>query len=208
MARKTKEEAERTYYLLLDAAMDEFIERGVAQTTLLQIATRAGLTRGAVYWHFKNKDELIMALWDYVAGEYLRQFRHELQHIEPEQGVEKFKQLVLMMVTGLAEDRRLQQIIHIITNVMDYATVDSDIAVYMSARSEEIYTSVVAALKTLKEHGLLKIPQSPELIASGVYAYFMGLAELSMAHACGMEHHVELEGNAEDLVELMTCGWF
>lgn len=62
MARKTKEEAEATRNSLLDAAEKLFSEQGVASTTLLQVATEAGLSRGAIYWHFKGKDDLFQAL--------------------------------------------------------------------------------------------------------------------------------------------------
>lgn len=208
MARKTKEEAERTYYQLLDAAIEEFIERGVAQTTLLQIASRAGLTRGAIYWHFKNKDELIMALWEYVAGNEMREFCQQLKAIKPENGAQQFKQMLVMMVQHLAEDERMQQVIHIISNVMDYYSVDSDIAQFMSARSVDISEALETAITTLKDHNLIKVPQSPQLIASSIFAYFMGLAEMNVARTCGMGHHVELQGNAQELVELVTGSWF
>ena len=208
MARKTKEEAERTYYQLLDAAIEEFIERGVAQTTLLQIASRAGLTRGAIYWHFKNKDQLIMALWEYVAGEDMRQFCQQMKAISPDNGAQQFKQLLVMMVQHLSEDVRMQQIIHIISNVMDYSCLDSDIGQYMSAKSEDIFAALTAAITVLKDNNLIKVPHSPQLIASGIFAYFMGLAEMNVARTCGMGHHIELQGNAEQLVDLVTGSWF
>ncbi|WP_017429851.1 TetR family transcriptional regulator [Vreelandella jeotgali] len=62
MARKTKAEAAATREALLDAAEDMFIVRGVARTSLDQIARHAGMTRGAVYWHFKNKVDLFHAM--------------------------------------------------------------------------------------------------------------------------------------------------
>ncbi|MGJ8524556.1 HTH-type transcriptional repressor BepR [Halomonadaceae bacterium LMG 33818] len=62
MARKTKAEAESTRNLLLDTAEKIFFERGVSGTSLEQIARAAGMTRGAVYWHFDNKISLLEAL--------------------------------------------------------------------------------------------------------------------------------------------------
>jgi TetR/AcrR family acrAB operon transcriptional repressor len=62
MARKTKAEAAATREALLDAAENMFIEHGVARTSLDQIARHAGMTRGAVYWHFKNKADLFHAM--------------------------------------------------------------------------------------------------------------------------------------------------
>ena len=66
MARKTKAEAAATREALLEAAEEVFFAKGVARTSLEQIARHAGLTRGAVYWHFKNKGDLFMALVEQV----------------------------------------------------------------------------------------------------------------------------------------------
>jgi len=64
VVRKTKEEALETRERLLDAAGRVFSEKGVTNTSLGDIAKSAGMTRGAIYWHFCNKTELMAALWD------------------------------------------------------------------------------------------------------------------------------------------------
>jgi AcrR family transcriptional regulator len=62
MARRTKIEAEQTRNAILDAAERVFYAHGVARTSLDEIAREAGVTRGAVYWHFKDKIELCEAM--------------------------------------------------------------------------------------------------------------------------------------------------
>ncbi|MDE1900631.1 MAG: TetR family transcriptional regulator [Alphaproteobacteria bacterium] len=62
MARKTKDEAEKTRNAILDAAERVFYANGVTRTSLEQIAEAAGVTRGAVYWHFNDKTELCTAM--------------------------------------------------------------------------------------------------------------------------------------------------
>ena len=62
MARRTKEEALETREKLLDAALDLFCEKGFSQTRLSDVAERIGMTRGALYGHFKNKPSLLAAL--------------------------------------------------------------------------------------------------------------------------------------------------
>jgi TetR/AcrR family acrAB operon transcriptional repressor len=66
MARRTKEEAQETRHRLLDAAELLFQAQGVSQTTLQQIADQAGATRGAIYWHFKDKAALFNAMMERV----------------------------------------------------------------------------------------------------------------------------------------------
>ena len=62
MARRTKEEAQHTRETILTAALDTFCEKGYSRTTFDEIAKKINLTKGAVYWHFKNKPDIIKAL--------------------------------------------------------------------------------------------------------------------------------------------------
>ncbi|MGZ5202156.1 MAG: TetR family transcriptional regulator [Telluria sp.] len=66
MARRTKEEAAATRDGILDAAEQLFAEHGVSRTTLQHIATAAGVTRGAIYWHFDDKVALFNAMIERV----------------------------------------------------------------------------------------------------------------------------------------------
>ena len=64
MARRTKEEAQATRSHILDTAELVFEQHGVAGTSLHEIAKAAGLTRGAIYWHFQDKADLFNAMMD------------------------------------------------------------------------------------------------------------------------------------------------
>ncbi|MGI9279250.1 MAG: TetR family transcriptional regulator [Endozoicomonas sp.] len=66
MARRTKEEAEGTRQLLMKTALRLFSDQGIQTTTLAAVAKEAGVTRGAIYWHFKDKSEMLEALWDKI----------------------------------------------------------------------------------------------------------------------------------------------
>ena len=66
MVRKTKQEAQATRSHILDTAELVFDERGVSGTSLNEIAKSAGLTRGAIYWHFADKADLFNAMMDRV----------------------------------------------------------------------------------------------------------------------------------------------
>ena len=56
--RKSKEDTQITKKKILKSAFDCFFERGYAESSLTVIAENAGVTRGAIYWHFKDKNEL------------------------------------------------------------------------------------------------------------------------------------------------------
>lgn len=60
--RPKGDKRDRTRAKLLDAALTLTRERGFDRTTLQDVADRAGMTTGAIYGNFKNRDELFMAL--------------------------------------------------------------------------------------------------------------------------------------------------
>ncbi|MGP9764344.1 TetR family transcriptional regulator [Halomonas sp. AOP13-D3-9] len=65
MSRR-KADAERTREAILDAAEATFLAQGVSRTTLAHIAQAAGVTRGAIYWHFEDKAAVFDALLERV----------------------------------------------------------------------------------------------------------------------------------------------
>ncbi len=70
MARRTKEEALETRMQIIDAARRVFHAEGVNRSTLDKVAKAAGVTRGAVYWHFTNKAELFLAVKKAYTSEF------------------------------------------------------------------------------------------------------------------------------------------
>ena len=74
MARRAKEEAERTRTRILASALALFAKKGYAQTTFTDIAARLKLTKGAVYWHFASKEALLLALIDDMVARFGRLF--------------------------------------------------------------------------------------------------------------------------------------
>lgn len=66
MARRSKADAQQTRDRILDMAEQEFLRRGVSRTSLQDIARAAGVTRGAIYWHFSDKADLFNAMMSRV----------------------------------------------------------------------------------------------------------------------------------------------
>lgn len=62
MARRTKKDAEETRRIILESALDIFSRKGYSRTTFEDIALQINLSKGAVYWHFKTKSDLLVAL--------------------------------------------------------------------------------------------------------------------------------------------------
>ena len=63
--KRTKEEAKETKLKLQKTALALFIEQGYDNTTLNRIAVKAGVTKGAIYWHFKDKAAILDDIIEY-----------------------------------------------------------------------------------------------------------------------------------------------
>jgi AcrR family transcriptional regulator len=66
LSSKKVNQAESTRRAVLDAARQAFGERGYAATSVDEIVRRAGLTKGALYHHFRDKDDLFLAVVEAV----------------------------------------------------------------------------------------------------------------------------------------------
>lgn len=64
--------------MLIDAAMDLFASYGYRGTSLARIARAAGVTKGALYWHFADKEEFFLAVVAKVLGEWSLAFEKPL----------------------------------------------------------------------------------------------------------------------------------
>lgn len=60
--RKTKEEAKATKEKIIEEALYIFLEKGFSQTSVEDIVKPLNLTRGAFYWHFKDKDDVFRSI--------------------------------------------------------------------------------------------------------------------------------------------------
>lgn len=82
LPRKTKKDSKKTRSRLLEAALDIFSEKSFSDVTLDEIAGRVCLTKGALYWHFKNKSDILSKLIEEVFLDSERAFADE--YGEPE----------------------------------------------------------------------------------------------------------------------------
>ena len=119
MARRTKEEAQATRSLILDAAERVFLRRGVGSASLQEIAHEAQLTRGAIYWHFQNKADVFDAMMQRVKLPMVAHFNtvseeqanHPLQHL---------RQSVGKALHQTVHDQQVRRVLEIAAHQVEY----------------------------------------------------------------------------------------
>lgn len=175
MARKTKEEAQQTRSQLLEVAERLFSEHGVAHTTLNDIATAAGLTRGAIYWHFQNKTDLIHALWDQVALPLHESFA-ELEQSIPHDPLSRIRIKSTTVLTQMVKDARIRNLFSIVLLKSEYVEEEGGLREgYLLKRAECLGKITEEFRRAIAQHQL-PAELDPEFAAIGLLSVIDGLS--------------------------------
>ncbi|NDR53357.1 TetR/AcrR family transcriptional regulator [Actinomyces sp. 565] len=75
------EHRERTRRALFDALSDLLAQRPFDKITLSDVAARAGVGRTAVYNHFTDKEDLLLAFMEYETGRYAKELTRILADV-------------------------------------------------------------------------------------------------------------------------------
>lgn len=190
MARRTKQEAERTRQAVLDAAIQVFLERGVARATLDEVALAAGVTRGAVYWHFRNKLDLFMAIDRRVRlfGDQVLAGVVAYEGPDPLAELTRTLVLALAVVEADAEHRRLLTVLMLRTEYIGEMAPALD----RQRRSDEtLRTELQRIFERAAVHGALAPFWRPQAAALALHALLSGLIH---AWLHGSEFRLAVEG--------------
>lgn len=179
MARKTKEEAERTRQQIIDAARQVFHECGVSRTSLEQIAKVAGVTRGAVYWHFANKAELFYAMQEQASIPLLALLNDLLlveRFANPLDGIE----LALSeFFRTLDEHPQVRQTFETMASRCEYVDEFAPVQVEINKPAMDFLSKVEIAYRRAQERGVLRSGLEPHTVALDTWAF-----------TCGLFHHL------------------
>jgi len=176
MARRTKEEAQATRSHILDTAERVFEQHGVSGTSLHEIAKAAGLTRGAIYWHFEDKADLFNAMMERVT-----------LPLEETDAIGRFKarDITLAQVrTGFVDvlrkmttDPQLRRVFDIAPHKVEYVGEMNAVRERHLAMRNECVTDMERALRRAARGGALPRGLSARSAALGLLALFDGLLQ-------------------------------
>src|SRR5512134_3521778 len=119
MARKTKEAALATREALIDAAERVFRREGVTGTSLAEVAAAAGVTRGAIYWHFRDKAELFEAMCQRTMLPLDAALAHAAE-TDQDDPLGALRALAVDALTRLARDARTQAVFEIMLHKCEH----------------------------------------------------------------------------------------
>jgi TetR/AcrR family acrAB operon transcriptional repressor len=201
MVRRTRDEAAETRNSILDAAERVFSQRGVSHTSLEDIAKAAGVTRGAIYWHFKNKSELFTAMVNRVVLP-IETIAARSASDESADPLAILRDAAVRALKRTATDAQCQRVFDIVTHKCEYledmAGVRERITQIKSGCLERAENNIREAIK----RGLLPKSLDARLAAIGLDALISGLISNWLAD----RNYVRLDRDAEALVDrYLSC---
>lgn len=171
MARRTKEEAAATRDRILDTAEQLFAEHGVSRTTLQHIATAAGVTRGAIYWHFDDK----VALFNAMIERVIMPLESSLAELDTRDPLQDLREYMLAGLRKTVEDPRARRVFAIAALKMEFVG-ELEAARVRRRRSLEAWMErAVERIKRAAESGELRDGVVPCAAALAMWSLVDGL---------------------------------
>jgi len=183
--RRTKQQSERTRQDILAAARKVFARQGVTRTTFEEIAASAGVTRGAIYWHFADKTELFFAMREQVAVPMIDQIDLALLHADgsdPLAGVERFLRGILRALESDPAARRTFQIMGFKCEYV--GELERELGL-QRLRCSELVSKLTQTYGRARRAGRLRAGLRPSMAALETCSFVIGLTRLWLLDARG-----------------------
>ena len=164
--RKTKTEAQKTRQHLLDTALEVFWRDGVTRASLQAIAQEAGVTRGALYWHFKNKEDLFETLFEQQYADFFAAFNDQTLRDNQDVWTHLQHNLTTMFETLATRESK-----HKFCNVMFSKceqTASNETITELACRYHRLFQKQIAyALQLSREQG--RLPENTDIELAAIY---------------------------------------
>lgn len=200
MARKTKEDAQETYVALLDAAEQVFSEKGVTRTTLNDVAIAAGMTRGAIYWHFKDKTALFQAMCD-RAFLPMDALLKEIIDAPDKEPLIALRKMTVHFFRQVATDQRQKKVFDIIFHRCE-KTEDMAFFALEQEKRAECLSQMESILCDAVTQGKLPAETDTAIAMHAIHSYLVGVIHEWLIDTKAYD----LEKHAESMTDMFLAG--
>jgi TetR/AcrR family transcriptional regulator, fatty acid metabolism regulator protein len=191
----TKNKSNDKYHRILEAAVKVFADQGFYQSTVSMIAREAGVADGTIYLYFKNKDDILVQIFDYKAKQVFEQFRKEVE--KADNAIDKLRNLVRIHLKAFQRDRSMALVYQSETHQKS-RSVEKQI-IEMS----KLYTDIVSEIV---EQGQNEGSMRRDLYVSLVKRFILGSVDEVINTWLHAESHYDLVSITDSLVALFIRG--
>ncbi|WP_087654623.1 TetR family transcriptional regulator [Caballeronia terrestris] len=196
MVRRTKEEALETRNRILDAAERVFFDKGVSRTSLADIAHEAGVTRGAIYWHFANKGDLFTAMFDRSLMPLDELIAATLDTKEPDP-LGRMRDIFIWCMRNIALDEQRRRVFDILFLKCEFVEEMGPVRERHQNNMREGIERIERGLRNAIDQGQLPADLDTRQATTLLHALFTGILHDALMFPEG----VDLDRDAERLID-------
>ena len=172
MARRTQQEAEQTRQAIIDAAFVVLSEQGLAKLTLNKVAQQAGVSRSSIYWHFEDRETLLLALSELAMAPFLIVYNQ----IDSTHG-ESLRQILLQTATQMLESLLRDPKVQLLSKLSQQWVADATFLEKYRPLHSERNRQFESHMLRLQQDGVLQPHLTPKSACLIFTAFLSGIFE-------------------------------
>lgn len=180
MVRKTKEEAGKTRKDIIESARKVFHQCGVSRSTLEKIAKEAGVTRGAIYWHFKDKAELFFAMREDVFAPMVERTDSLLFSAAYDNPLDAIEASLKELFRVLDDCVVVREVFEIMISRCEYVDEFASVQDEVGRPAFEFLEKMERMYRRAADKGMLRGGLDPVILARDTWAFTSGLLHLML----------------------------
>ena len=189
--------SKETREMIIDSAVENFIAKGYSKTTLEDIVKHVGLTRGAFYWNFESKKELLDEIVNRYEQFYLDIYDSYQHNSSAYQTLKGFLLLNL----------RKKNTINPYATIIRYKVEDSEETATFKerqAKMDEHFLRIIEnEIARGQAQGEFRTDKAPDILAMTLYIYLLGYDTYSTVHNSDTNGHVMPDDVIEEHVDYL-----
>ncbi|MFN3581021.1 MAG: TetR family transcriptional regulator [Pseudomonas sp.] len=202
MVRRTKEEALETRNQILSAAELCFYDKGISRTSLAEIATAAGVTRGAIYWHFQDKSELVGALFERV-NLPLQPLSEASRNPNEPDPLGRMRELIVTVFRRAATNPEARRVGEIIFHKCEYTEDLGNLRQWMQGFRREYSQDIELALSNAMAKGQLPEDLDLAVARSCLHSFITGILDQWLLLPDLMDLDAKAETLADGILDML-----
>jgi TetR/AcrR family acrAB operon transcriptional repressor len=183
--RRTKEQAEETRRRIMAAGLSTFDRLGIARTTLERVAEAAGVTRGAIYWHFPDKQALVRAIRDEVSLPLVDKGDLTLLEDRATAPLDRIERFLLDLLHAVEADSRTRRVFSVMSFKCEYVgAFERELQEY-AEKLEHVRGALTEVYSEARSRKQMRAGLPPEIAAMETTLFLAGLMRLCLLKKFG-----------------------
>ncbi len=178
--KRTAMEAQQTRQQILLAAVEVFAEQGYGSAGLAEIAARANVTRGAVYFHFKDKTDVFATVCRLVAWG-----PNAVQHQDrTESPMKRLRELMAAWIEDLDQGGLKRHILDLLLHKTEWTTVNEDFRAELRSANDQHRRQIEVVLAQAIADGEIAMPPhlSAHQASKALKAALLGMVSFTLRY--------------------------